>query len=231
MKTLVSEPDPVQGAPGGSLGDAGGWIDVTVPIRNGMVHWPGNPEVRIERSEKVAADGGISRTSALSLGSHTGTHFDAPSHFGVNDTGVDALPIDALIGPARVVSIEECAAIAPSDLERLDLQPGERLLLKTRNSSCCWRTDQFVTDYVYVRPDAAAYLVERRVRTLGVDYLSVGGRVDGAITHRILLGAGVCVLEGLDLSAVGPGLYDLVALPLRVAGGDGAPARAVLRRR
>jgi arylformamidase len=223
MKTLVSEPEPV---------DKGGWIDVTVPIRSGMVHWPGNPEVRIERSEKVAADGGVSRTSALSLGSHTGTHFDAPSHFGVNDTGVDALPIDALIGPARVVSVEECAAVERSDVERLDVQPGERLLLKTRNSSCCWRTDQFVTDYVYVTPDAAAYLVERRVRTLGVDYLSVGGRgAGGAVTHRILLGAGVCVLEGLDLSAVAPGFYDLVALPLRIAGGDGAPARAVLRRR
>jgi arylformamidase len=222
MKTLVSEPDPAL---------PGDWIDVTVPIRHGMVHWPGNPEVRVDRHEKATADGGVSRTSALSFGSHTGTHVDAPLHFGVSHVGVDALPIDALIGPARVVAIEECAAIARADVEPLDVQPGERLLLKTRNSTRCWATDEFVADYVYVTPEAAAYLVERRVRTLGVDYLSVGGRVDGAITHRVLLGAGVCVLEGLDLSAVAPGAYDLVALPLRIAGGDGAPARALLRRR
>jgi arylformamidase len=222
MKTLVSEPDPA---------DSGEWIDVTVPIRDGMVHWPGNPEVRIVRSEKATADGGVSRTSALSFGSHTGTHVDAPVHFGVSPQGVDALPIDALVGPARVVAVEERAAITRSDVEPLDVQAGERLLFKTRNSARCWGTDAFVSDYVYVAPDAAAYLVERRVRTVGVDYLSVGGRVDGAVTHRILLGAGVCVLEGLDLSAVTPGLYDLVALPLRIAGGDGAPARAVLRRR
>jgi arylformamidase len=222
MKTLVSEPDPAR---------PGDWIDVTVPIRHGMVHWPGNPEVRIDRGEKATADGGVSHTSALSLGSHTGTHFDAPLHFGVSHLGVDALPIDALIGPARVVAIEDRAAIGQADVESLDVQPGERLLLKTRNSARCWVTDDFVADYVYVTPEAAAYLVARRVRTLGVDYLSVGGRVDGAVTHRVLLGAGVCVLEGLDLSAVAPGPYDLVALPLRIAGGDGAPARAVLRRR
>ena len=104
-------------------------------------------------------------------------------------------------------------------------------MFKTRNSSRCWRTDAFVPDYVYVTPGAAELLVERRVRTVGVDYLSVGGRTDGAITHRILLAAGVCVVEGLDLSSVDPGLYDFVALPLRIVDGDGAPARAVLRRR
>ncbi len=104
-------------------------------------------------------------------------------------------------------------------------------MLKTRNSTRCWATDDFVDDYVYVTPEAAAYLVDRGVQTVGVDYLSVGGRKDGAITHRVLLQAGVCILEGLNLGGVSPGLYDLVALPLRIAAGDGAPARAVLRRR
>ena len=212
-------------------GDASGWIDVTVPIRDAMVRWPGNPEVRIDRTEKRTADGGVSRVSALALGSHTGTHVDAPVHFGVNELGVDALPLDSLIGPARVVALESPAAITRADLAPLDIARGERLLLKTRNSARCWATDEFVSDYVYVTPDAAAYLVERGVRTVGVDYLSVGGRTDGAITHRVLLQAGVSILEGLDLRSVSPGPYDLVALPLRIAGGDGAPARAVLRRR
>mgnify|MGYP001285326982 CR=1 FL=1 len=223
MKTLVSEPEAIEKS---------AWIDVSVPIRDGMVHWPGNPEVRIERKEKPTPDGiGVSRVSAMSFGSHTGTHVDAPVHFGVSEQGVDSLPIEGLIGPARVVSIEDRAAIARAEVERVEPQRGERLLFKTRNSSRCWRTDEFVDDYVYVAPDAAAYLAERGVRTVGVDYLSVGGRKDGAATHRVLLQAGVCILEGLDLSGVTPGSYDLVALPLRIAGGDGAPARALLRRR
>jgi arylformamidase len=222
MKTLVSAPD---------RGEADAWIDVTVPIRSGMVHWPGNPEVHVDRREKATADGGISRVSALSFGSHTGTHVDAPLHFGVRNEGVDAVPLDALIGPARVIPIDSAGAITRAELERHDVRPGERLLLKTSNSSRCWATDQFVEDYVYVTPDAAKHLIEHRVRTVGVDYLSVGGRQDGAVTHRLLLRAGVCILEGLNLSAVTPGAYDLIALPLRIADGDGAPARAVLRRR
>jgi arylformamidase len=222
MKTLVSEPEPA--APSE-------WLDVSVPIRDGMVHWPGNPAVRIERSEEVTEEGGVARISTLSFGSHTGTHIDAPVHFCVSDQGVDTLPIDALIGPARVVAIEDGAAISRADVERIDAQRGERLLFKTRNSRRCWTTDAFVEDYVYVAPDAAEVLAARGVRLVGVDYLSVGGPKDGALTHRFLLRAGVCIVEGLDLSAVAPGSYDLVALPIRVADGDGAPARALLRRR
>jgi arylformamidase len=222
MTTPLSEPDRAEP-------DA--WIDVTVPIRSGMVHWPGNPPVRITQREKASADGGVSRVSELSFGSHTGTHVDAPVHFGVSSHGVDALPLDALVGPARVIAIEDVGAIASASLEPHEVQPGERLLFKTRNSSRCWATDEFLGDYVYVTPDAARHLAERRVRTVGVDYLSVGGRQDGAVTHRVLLQAGVCILEGLDLSRVAPGAYDLIALPLRIAGGDGAPARVILRRR
>jgi arylformamidase len=207
------------------------WIDISVPIRTGMVHWPGDEPVICELREKKRADGGVSRVSRLSFGSHCGTHVDAPYHFDVGDLGVDALPFDALIGVARVVSIEDDAAVHRTELEALGIQRGERLLFRTRNSLRCWATDEFVHDYVYVTPDAATFHVERGVRTVGVDYLSVGGRVDGAITHRVLLEAGVCIVEGLDLSRVTPGEYDFVALPLRISGGDGAPARAALRPR
>ncbi len=203
------------------------WVDVTVPIRQGMVHWPDNPGVRIEAIEETH-EGGICRVSELSLGVHTGTHFDAPNHFDVPGGGVDALPLDSLVGVARVLAVDG-PVVDRRNLERHAPRPGERLLFKTSNSARCWDTDEFVADYVYVTEDAGRYLAERGVRTVGIDYLSLGGPGDGAATHRTLLEAGVCVLEGLDLRRVEPGTYDLVALPLRIAGCDGAPARVLLR--
>jgi len=211
--------------------EANAWIDVSVPIRTGMVRWPGNPEIRIERREKPVAEGGFSRDSTLSLGAHTGTHVDAPIHFGVGAVGVDALPIDTFVGVARVVAIAHPRAIERAELEPLAIAPGERLLFKTSNSSQRWSTDDFAPDYVYVSADAARYLVDRAVRAVGVDYLSVASRTEAVVTHRVLLAGGVGVLEGLNLAAVDPGVYDLIALPLRVVDGDGAPARAVLRSR
>ncbi len=205
------------------------WIDVTVPIRQGMVHWPGNPGVRIESTEDKV-DGGICCVSSLSLGVHTGTHVDSPVHFGVPGGGVEALSVSALVGVARVVAAQG-AAIARADLESLDLRPGERVLFKTSNSARCWTTDDFVPDYVYVSSEAARYLVARRVGVVGVDYLSVGGPLDGAATHRQLLQGGVCILEGLDLRRVEPGEFELIALPLLIPGSDGAPARVLLRPR
>jgi arylformamidase len=204
------------------------WIDVTVPIRAGMVHWPDNPPVHLESAEEVH-EGGICRVSNLSLGVHTGTHFDAPNHFDVPGGGIEALPLDALVGEARVLEIAGSCVDRP-DLTDREITRGERLLFKTSNSRRCWATDHFVPDYVYVTQDAAIYLATRGVRTVGVDYLSLGGPADGAATHRRLLEAGVCILEGLDLRRVQEGLYDLIALPLLIPGSDGAPARVILRR-
>jgi arylformamidase len=205
----------------------GEWIDVTVPIRQGMVHWPDNPGVRLEATEEMH-EGGLCRVSELSLGVHTGTHFDAPNHFDVPGGGVEGLPLDSLVGVARVVEIEG-KEVDRAHLERLDLRPGERVLFKTANSERCWDTDEFVPDYVYVTHDAASHLAKRRVRTVGVDYLSLGGPTDGIQAHQVLLGAGVCILEGLDLRRVGAGIVDLVALPLLIPGCDGAPARVLVR--
>jgi arylformamidase len=205
------------------------WIDVTVPIRQGMVHWPDNPGVRIEVAEEKH-EGGVCRVSKLSLGVHTGTHVDAPNHFDVPGGGVEALPLAALVGVARVVAMQG-QTIDRADVESLDLHAGDRVLFKTSNSARCWITDEFVPDYVYVTEEAARDLAERRVHLVGVDYLSLGGPVDGVRAHRLLLGAGVCVLEGLDLRGIGPGTFDLVALPLLIPGSDGAPARVLLRPR
>jgi len=208
----------------------GSWVDVTVPIRGGMLHWPGNPEVVVTQTEHLQR-GDAATVSLVSLGVHTGTHVDAPVHFIVDGAGVDSIRLDRLIGPARVLELGEVARIRRGDLEAQDIHTGDRILFKTRNSRYCQEgVNDFRSDYTALAPDAAVWLAERGVRTVGIDYLSVGAADSGAETHRPLLAAGICIIEGLDLSRVGPGLYDLICLPLRLEGLDGAPARVVLRR-
>jgi len=206
------------------------WIDVSVPLHSGMVHWPDNPPVQISRMLDMER-GDICNVSTLSMGSHTGTHMDAPRHFILSGKGLDAMPLDATMGLARVIEIDDPVSIKPDELRSQHIQRGERLLFKTRNSSRCWQTDAFVEDFVYVSQEAARYLAELGVQTVGVDYLSVGGYTkDGKETHQALLGAGIWIIEGLNLASVQPGTYELACLPLKVAGGDGAPARAILRK-
>ncbi|WP_224366396.1 cyclase family protein [Hyalangium versicolor] len=205
------------------------WIDVSVPLRTGMVHWPDNPPVKIERVMDLER-GDVASVSSMSMGVHTGTHMDAPAHFQRGGVGIDQMPLEATLGQARVVEIQDPVSIQRAELERANLQPGERVLFRTRNSERCWKTDTFVEDFVFISRGAAAYLAECRVRTVGVDYLSVGGfREDGEETHLALLQAGIWVIEGLNLSQVREGAYELICLPLRIAGGDGSPARAILR--
>ncbi len=206
------------------------WIDISVPIYSGMAHWPDNPAVRIERMQDIGR-GDAANISKIEMGAHTGTHMDAPKHFLADGGGIDEMPLDDTIGPARVIRIEHPRAIMPEELKGHDLQPGERLLFRTENSERCWNTDQFIEDFVYISAAAAQFLVDRQVRTVGVDYLSVGGYVyDGVETHQILLSAGLWLIEGLNLAAVEPGAYEMICLPLRTAGADGAPARAILRK-
>ncbi len=211
------------------MSSAQGWVDISVPLRSGMVHWPDNPPVKIERMLDIDR-GDVANVSTISLGSHTGTHMDAPIHFVRDGEGMDKMPLEATIGPARVIEVQDPESVKPEDLVEHELGRGERVLLKTRNSSSSWWTRDFIEDFVYVSRESASYLAERGVRTVGVDYLSVGGYFrDGAETHQALLGAGIWVIEGLNLSQVDPGEYDLLCLPLKIEGGDGAPARALLR--
>ncbi len=205
------------------------WIDVSVPVSDGMVHWPGDPEVKVTRALSIDA-GDDANVSHLDLGAHTGTHMDAPVHFVPGAEGIDAMPLGATIGPARVVAIADPESVKPEELERHEPRRGERLLLRTRNSERSWVREPFDPDFVPISPEGAALLAERGVRTVGVDYLSVGGyRGGGAETHRALLEAGVWIIEGLDLSRAEPGDYELICLPVKIAGSDGAPARALLR--
>jgi arylformamidase len=205
------------------------WIDVSVPLHTGMAHWPDNPPVRIERALSIDR-GDTANVFSISMGAHTGTHMDAPIHFIPNGIGIDQMPLDATLGPARVIEIQDAEAVRVEELRPHNIQAGERVLFKTRNSARAWQTDAFVEDFVYISAEAARYLAEQRVRTVGVDYLSVGGyKKDGAATHQALLEAGIWIVEGLNLANVTPGTYEMICLPVKIAGCDGAPARAILR--
>lgn len=206
------------------------WIDISVSLHPGMVHWPGDPTPRFQRILDLAR-GDACTVSTLDMSAHTGTHIDAPLHYLRAGKSLDALPLDAAIGRARVIALDDPVSIAADELRRHRIRRGERLLFKTANSSRCWGTDWFIEDFVHVSTPAARFLAERRVRTVGVDYLSVGAfRNGGEETHRTLLEAGIWIIEGLNLARAEPGRYDLVCLPLRLAGAEGAPARAILRR-
>jgi len=205
------------------------WMDVSVALYQGVVHWPGDPELCTELAKSLEG-GDACNVTKLTTGVHIGTHMDAPRHFIPNGLGIDRLPLDAVMGACRVIQIQDNEAVRPAELEHQALKPGERILFKTRNSLRGWTSSNFLEDFVYVSKEAAQFLVERKVQTVGVDYLSVGGfHKDGPETHRILLGATVWVIEGLDLSKVEPGNYEMVCLPLKLVDSDGAPARALLR--
>ena len=163
------------------------------------------------------------------MSAHSGTHVDAPRHFFDAAPGAEALPLEMLCGRVRVVEVTTRKAIVPEDFAGIDLSEDVRVLIKTHNSRL-WGSPEFHTDYVGVSEAGAKYLIERGVKVLGVDYLSVEEfKKPGAPAHHLLLGGGVIVIEGLNLRDVEPGTYDMLCLPLLIVGSDGAPARVVLR--
>lgn len=206
------------------------WIDVSVVIKSGMVHWPGDPAVHIKRTKNMDK-GDKDNVSFIKMGSHTGTHMDAPLHFIKKEKGLDKMPLDAVIGPARVLGIRDKHHIGVKELKSYSIRSGERIIFKTKNSSY-WKRGIFRKDFVYIPSETAAYLTSLGIKTVGVDYLSVGGyHKDGAQTHKTLLKAGIWIIEGLNLHGVNPGGYDLICLPLKILNSDGAPARAIIRQR
>jgi arylformamidase len=205
------------------------WFDVSVPLRDGLVPWPGDPAFRLTRVSDMKR-GDTCTFSTLSMSAHAGTHVDAPRHFLRSGRSVDLWPLDATIGRARIIPIRNPRIIDVNELQTHRIRTGERLLLKTRNSARN-RPGMFFKNYVSVSPAAARYLAARRLRAIGIDGPSIGPFEDGAETHRILLGAGIWIVEWLDLRHIPAGPCDLICLPLRIVGGDGAPARAILRPR
>ncbi|HSK48468.1 MAG TPA: cyclase family protein, partial [Coriobacteriia bacterium] len=205
---------------GSGVGTEGALIDVTPPLRNGMATYPGNPPFSI-REVRSVAEGAHSTLSEVTMGTHSGLHVDAPAHFIAGAPGLEASGLASLVGPARVISIQAESAISVEELETHGIVEGERVLLKTRNSKL-WQQQDFVADYVHLSTEAARYLAGLRPACLGVDYLSVGGhKSNGTEVHEALLGAGIVLIEGLDLSNAEPGLYDLVCLPLRLEQAEG----------
>ena len=206
-------------------------IDISVPLVHGMVHWPGDADVIVKQTATIE-QGHLYNLTHLDHTVHTGTHMDAPRHFIRDGETMESMPLDATVGPCRVIEIADPAAIKRADLEPHRPQPGERLLFKTRNSHRYWPDHPFDEHFVYIAGEAARYLADCGVRTVGIDYLSVGGfHHDTAETHWTLLGAGIWIIEGLYLGHVEPGLYELLCLPLKIVGADGAPCRACLRAR
>ena len=206
------------------------WIDISIPLHNGMVHWPDDRPFHRTRTLRIA-NGDPCNLSELSTSAHIGTHMDAPIHFLPDGPGIESFSISAGVGPARVIEILDPELIRIPELKPHRLAKGDRVLFKTKNSQADWMTSQFQEKFVYIPRDTAEYLADCEVQTAGVDYLSVGGyEIDGPETHRALLKAGIWIIEGLNLKDVEPGDYELICLPLNIVGSDGAPARAVLRR-
>lgn len=211
------------------MNEVNNWIDISLTIHPGMPYWPDNPAVKIEPSQCLA-HGDVCNVSKLTIGTHTGTHVDGINHFIKGGMGIDQMPLDATIGRARVIEIKDPKQIKVAEIEPHNIQEGERILFKTKNSTNALRSDTFVEDFVHISTDAAKYLAAKKVRTVGVDYLSVGGYEGNVVeVHHALLGSGIWAIEGLDLSQIEPGLYDLICLPIKLKDGDGGLARAILR--
>ncbi|HUZ75367.1 MAG TPA: cyclase family protein [Stellaceae bacterium] len=203
--------------------------DVTLPYSSRLPSWPGEGRPTIERISRIS-DGANANVTRLSACVHYATHVDAPVHFIEGGAGVDALPLEALIGKVRVIALPGRSRVERDDLGSSDLAGVERLLIKTDNSALWNDLDhEFCEHFTALSVDAARWIVASGIRLVGIDYLSVEpfGSPE-PLVHRTLLSAGVVALEGLDLQAVEPGDYRLICLPMKLVGADGAPARVVL---
>jgi arylformamidase len=203
--------------------------DISLTISPNMITWPGNPSTQLERFKKLET-GANNNVSVLRMSVHSGTHIDAPFHFLPEGIGVDAVPLDVLIGEAQVVHLPDCELVTAEILEQAGIRTGmQRLLLRTRNS-VLWAENRadFQPDFVGISPDGAETLVKLGIKLIGLDYLSIASYQKSRPTHEILLKAGIIPLEGIQLQDVPAGFYQLVCLPLKLSGADGTPARAVL---
>lgn len=205
-------------------------IDISLPISSKIPVWPGDPSVVLERVSSMDA-GDHDNVSRLECSVHTGTHVDAPNHFLNDQRTTESLSLEIMVGPALVIEASpQENVITAKVLEKMAIPDGTlRLLIKTRNSGQ-WESDYGTFDegFVGISADGGEWLVQKGVKLVGVDYLSVAPYKQGTPTHQILLKPGVIIIEGLNLSRVSPGEYDLYCLPLKLVGSDGAPARVIL---
>lgn len=206
-------------------------IDISVPISSASVVWPGAPKTELNFRRSMEK-GDKSNNSNLFMNCHAGTHVDAPFHFVKEGLGADQLPLEAMIGEAFIFDFSTQKEMTVEGFERSWPREGaRRILIKTANSRL-WRenSDHFVKDYVALTEATTRWLLKRGIELVGIDYLSIQRFGDAPIVHQLLLKAGVVILEGLDLSGASSGFYELLCLPLKLVGADGAPARVVLRK-
>jgi arylformamidase len=202
-------------------------FDVTMTIKEGMISWPSDGPVHVERVKSMV-DGDRLNQSRLDMSAHTGTHIDAPVHFLEAGTGIDTVSLELLMGPAVLVHLPGVEEIGAYQLKNADIPAGiDRLLLKTDNSALLDK-GTFDEKFSFLTLDGARYLVDRHIRLVGIDYLSIAQYGMGESVHQELLREGIVIIEGLDLREVPAGAYQMTALPLKIAGCDGAPARVVL---
>mgnify|MGYP001568582245 CR=1 FL=1 len=226
------------------------YFDISLPLHEGLAAWPGDTKFQRRESRGTAI------VSKLLMSSHTGTHIDAPRHFLFNNQGVDKIALQKLIGKCRVIEIKSPPVsphspparggvrgggrrderpkrdnqISVSDLKKFRIKAGDRILFKTSNSKLL-KLKKFISDYVSLSLEAAKYLANKKISLVGIDYFGIEAKsAPGHPVHKALLGAGIVIVEGLDLSKVKPGVYHLAALPLKILGGDGSPARVILWR-
>jgi arylformamidase len=209
------------------------WIDVTTTLDPATTPvYEGDAPMRFEFLKDMRKGDPLT-LSAYSLGAHSGTHVDAPMHFVAGGASIDQVPLDRLIGRARVIDIpDDVQAIDAAELGRHEWRGAPRILFRTRSSDRGWMTSTtFHRDFAYIAPDAAQLMADAGVQLVGIDYLSAEQfGASAPRSHQILLGKGIPIVEGLSLQSVSAGDYDLIVLPMKVAGHEAAPARAVLRR-
>jgi len=206
------------------------FFDITLSISPEIPTWPGDLKVKLGRVNKIE-EGASDNLSQMELGVHTGTHVDAPFHFVQSGIKIDELPLEVLVGPVQVVRLGDDVDLITADaLKKVNIDPKiPRILFKTRNTHY-WEENEkeFQVDFVAIAQDAAADLVKMGMKLVGIDYLSVGPFKNSKPTHDTLLGGGLALLEGADLSKVEPGIYELYCLPMKLKATEGAPARAIL---
>lgn len=202
-------------------------IDVSRRIYPGMTIWPGDPSVNLKREYSISK-GDKCNFSAVSMGVHTGTHLDAPLHFIDNGIDIASLDLSGFIGYVKVFSVASKKCISSKDIEEMDINEGDIVFFKTLNSTFP-ENSGFNKDFVYLDTSAAELLVEKKIKTVGVDYLSVDSyHSQTAAAHKILLSNHIGIIESLILKDINEGTYFFSCLPLKFEGADGSPARAVL---
>lgn len=205
-------------------------FDISLPISNDLPVWPGDPTVSLMMTSSIVK-GDQCNITRIQMGIHNGTHIDAPYHFLKDGATVDTIPIETFIGTCLVVDLDSEVLIEKRDIQKYNLNGHSRILIKTRNSEM-WANNirSFDTNYVAIGINAAQYLVEMNTILVGIDYLSIESfQSDGSPVHKLLFKKNITILEGLNLSGIKAGVYELICLPLKLEGCEGAPARVLLR--